>query len=70
MHCLYGGYNLHRFSDALGLVFIDLDGCHKCVVDGCTFIQPKNSLLGIDFGPILQNNVAARALPIAANSRM
>ena len=20
MHCLYGGYNLHRFSDALGLV--------------------------------------------------
>ena len=21
MHCLYGGYNLHRFSDALGLVF-------------------------------------------------
>ena len=19
MHCLYGGYNLHRFSDALGL---------------------------------------------------
>ena len=24
MHCLYGGYNLHRFSDALGLV-INLD---------------------------------------------
>ena len=22
MHCLYGGYNLHRFSDALGLVGI------------------------------------------------
>ena len=22
MHCLYGGYNLHRFSDALGLVII------------------------------------------------
>ena len=22
MHCLYGGYNLHRFSDALGLVKI------------------------------------------------
>ena len=22
MHCLYGGYNLHRFSDALGLVVI------------------------------------------------
>ena len=21
MHCLYGGYNLHRFSDALGLVY-------------------------------------------------
>ena len=21
VHCLYGGYNLHRFSDALGLVF-------------------------------------------------
>ena len=20
MHCVYGGYNLHRFSDALGLV--------------------------------------------------
>ena len=20
MHCLYGGYNLHQFSDALGLV--------------------------------------------------
>ena len=20
MHCLHGGYNLHRFSDALGLV--------------------------------------------------
>ena len=20
MHCLYGGYNLHRFSDALGLI--------------------------------------------------
>ena len=20
VHCLYGGYNLHRFSDALGLV--------------------------------------------------
>ena len=20
LHCLYGGYNLHRFSDALGLV--------------------------------------------------
>ena len=24
MHCLYGGYNLHRFSDALGLVLIPL----------------------------------------------
>ena len=23
MHCLYGGYNLHRFSDALGLVRLD-----------------------------------------------
>ena len=22
MHCLYGGYNLHRFSDVLGLVYI------------------------------------------------
>ena len=22
VHCLYGGYNLHRFSDALGLVLI------------------------------------------------
>ena len=22
MHCLYGGYNLHQFSDALGLVSI------------------------------------------------
>ena len=22
MHCLYGGYNLHRFSDALGLVYL------------------------------------------------
>ena len=22
MHCLYGGYNLHRFSDALGLVLV------------------------------------------------
>ena len=22
MHCLYGGYDLHRFSDALGLVNI------------------------------------------------
>ena len=22
MHCLYSGYNLHRFSDALGLVFV------------------------------------------------
>ena len=22
VHCLYGGYNLHRFSDALGLVSI------------------------------------------------
>ena len=22
MHCLYGGYNLHRFSDALGLVLL------------------------------------------------
>ena len=24
MHCLYGGYNLHQFSDALGLA-IDLN---------------------------------------------
>ena len=24
MHCLYGGYNLHRFSDALGLVLSPL----------------------------------------------
>ena len=23
MHCLYGGYNLHRFSDALGLVLFN-----------------------------------------------
>ena len=23
LHCLYGGYNLHRFSDALGLVLFD-----------------------------------------------
>ena len=22
VHCLYGGYNLHRFSDALGLVLL------------------------------------------------
>ena len=22
MHCLYGGYNLHWFSDALGLVIM------------------------------------------------
>ena len=25
MHCLYGGYNLHQFSDALGLVNIDFE---------------------------------------------
>ena len=24
MHCLYGGYNLHQFSDALGLVIFIL----------------------------------------------
>ena len=24
VHCLYGGYNLHRFSDALGLVFVHI----------------------------------------------
>ena len=24
VHCLYGGYNLHRFSDGLGLVLIIL----------------------------------------------
>ena len=24
MHCLHGGYNLHRFSDALGLVNIEI----------------------------------------------
>ena len=24
VHCLYGGYNLHRFSDALGLVISSL----------------------------------------------
>ena len=23
MYCLYGGYNLHRISDALGLVNLD-----------------------------------------------
>ena len=45
----------------MGLFFVDLDGCHKCVV--ALLIQPKNSLLGIDFGPILKNNMAARALP-------
>ena len=28
MHALYGGYNLHRFSDALGLV--SLCRCHQC----------------------------------------
>ena len=26
MHCLYGGYNLHRFSDALGLVYFVMYG--------------------------------------------
>ena len=24
VHCLYGGYNLHRFSDALGLVLLEI----------------------------------------------
>ena len=45
VHCLYGGYNLHRFSDALGLVilwfilcdfkmcvlFVFLNVCFMCV---------------------------------------
>ena len=26
MHCLYGGYNLHRLSDALGLVKFEIFG--------------------------------------------
>ena len=29
MHCLYGGYNLHRFSDALGLVILSSNHLHK-----------------------------------------
>ena len=29
VHCLYGGYNLHRFSDALGLVVIELVACMR-----------------------------------------
>ena len=31
MHCLYGGYNLHRFSDALGLVNYWSVFCHICI---------------------------------------
>ena len=39
MHCLYGGYNLHRFSDALGLVEIGIP-CHvlySVEYDTCSF---------------------------------
>ena len=28
VHCLYGGYNLHRFPDALGLVLTGLDSVY------------------------------------------
>ena len=28
VHCLYGGYNLHWFSDALGLVIFGIFKCH------------------------------------------
>ena len=38
MSCLIGGYNLHRFSDALGLVLLDVSRtCNlfsKCQADG------------------------------------
>ena len=29
VHCLYGGYNLHRFSDALGLVYYTFNKSHR-----------------------------------------
>ena len=39
MHCLYGGYNLHRFSDALGLVLL----CFVSFVD-ITIIISRRAL--------------------------
>ena len=49
VHCLYGGYNLHRFSDALGLVlciytlycypYISLFTTNLCV-SGPSFTKP------------------------------
>ena len=32
VYCLYGGYNLHRFSDALGLVCFDVDFSHRHLI--------------------------------------
>ena len=37
MHCLYGGYNLHRFSDALGLV-VSVDSRDLTRSESITFI--------------------------------
>ena len=42
VHCLYGGYNLHRFSDALGLV-ISRPACRReiiiCTMCVCTCVR-------------------------------
>ena len=64
MHCLYGGYNLHRFSDALGLVI----GCYSSnkkniiasLLKFAGYIHNHKILPGNIFGLILKNKMATR----------
>ena len=44
MHCLYGGYNLHRFSDALGLVKNAIYTC--CIYHSQNTLCHKSAKLG------------------------
>ena len=39
MHCLYGGYNLHRLSDALGLVYHEVQQVASVCVTGTTAVD-------------------------------
>ena len=43
MHCLYGGYNLHRFSDALGLV------PHYLLLPGATVHHAWGEVTAVNF---------------------
>ena len=67
MHCLYGGYNLHRFSDALGLVIGPRGSVCKANLYEIMGWE-SSDVVRLNLGPLLQGQMRIAKPKSAYNS--